>query len=77
MVNLRLGAPRRPNIDLTLYLCPQNENARRGVSNDKFQKMHADLEAEKGKTAFLKDQITKGKSLFLFSISHSILVLRH
>ena len=35
--------------------------------------MRADLEAEKGKTAFLKEQITKSKGLF--SSSHSALVL--
>ena len=53
MENLRLGAPSRLNNDLTLYLFPQNENARRGMANDKYQKMHADLEGEKGKTAIL------------------------
>ena len=73
MENLRLGAPSRLNNDLTLYLFPQNENARRGMANDKYQKMCADLEAEKGKTAFLKEQITKSKRLFSFS--HSDLVL--
>src|SRR3954463_5139620 len=52
---------------------PQNENARRGLANDKYQKMRADLEAEKGKTAFLKEQITKSKRLFSFS--HPDLVL--
>src|SRR4051812_11331155 len=43
------------------------------MANDKYQKMRADLEAEKGKTAFLKEQITKSKRLFSFS--HSALVL--
>ena len=33
------------------------------MANDKYQKMRADLEAEKCKTAFLKDQITKSKSV--------------
>ena len=66
MENLRLGAPSRLNNDLTLYLFPQNENARRGMANDKYQKMRADLEAEKGKTAILKEQIIKNKSLFSF-----------
>src|SRR3954469_3282538 len=66
MENLRLGAPSRLNNDLTLYLFPQNENARRGMSNDKYQKMRADLEAEKGKTAILKEQIIKNKILFSF-----------
>src|SRR3954468_6291461 len=45
---------------------PQNENARRGMANDKYQKMRADLEAEKGKTAILKEQIIKNKSLFSY-----------
>src|SRR3954471_14008899 len=66
MENLRLEAPSRSNIDITLYLFPQNENARRGMANDKYQKMRADLEAEKGKTAILKEQIIKNKSLFSF-----------
>src|SRR3954465_4553772 len=66
MENLRLGAPSRPNSDLTLYLFPQNENARRGMANDKYQKMRTDLEAERGKTAILKEQIIKNKSLFYF-----------
>src|SRR3954469_15998326 len=57
------------------FLLPQNENAWRGVANDKYQKMRADLEAEKGKTAFLKEQITKSKRLFFLSFSHSDLVL--
>ena len=43
------------------------------MANDKYQKMRADLEAEKGKTAFLKEQITKSKRLFSFL--HSDLVL--
>src|SRR3954463_8370893 len=43
------------------------------MANDKYQKMRADLEAEKGKTAFLKEQITKSKRLFSFS--HPDLVL--
>src|SRR3954470_576382 len=43
------------------------------MANDKYQKMCADLEAEKGKTAFLKEQIMKSKRLFSFS--HSDLVL--
>src|SRR3954467_12600292 len=73
MENLRLGAPSRLNNDLTLYLFPQNNNARRGMANDKYQKMRADLEAEKGKTAILKEQIIKSKSLFLFA--HFVLVL--
>ena len=36
------------------------------MANEKFQKMRADLEAEKGKTAFLKEQIIKSKRLFSF-----------
>ena len=36
------------------------------MANDKYQKMRADLEAEKGKTAILKEQIIKNKSLFSF-----------
>src|SRR3954467_8261701 len=43
------------------------------MANDKYQKMRADLEAEKGKIAFLKEQITKRKRVFSFS--HSNLVL--
>src|SRR3954465_799127 len=43
------------------------------MANDQYQKMRADLEAEKGKTAFLKEQITKSKRLF--SNAHSDLVL--
>src|SRR3954463_12395805 len=39
--------------------------------------MRAELEAENGKTAFLKEQITKSKSLFFLSISQSNLVLCH
>src|SRR3954465_6488267 len=66
MENLRLGAPSRPNSDLMLYLFPQNENARRGMANEKYQMMRADLEAENGKTAILKEQIIKNKSLFYF-----------
>src|SRR3954465_7485873 len=66
MENLRLGAPSRLNNDLTLYLFPQNENAQRGMANDKYQKMRADLEAEKGKTTILKERIIKNKSLFSF-----------
>src|SRR3954462_8620735 len=66
MENLRLGAPSRLNNDLTLYLFPQNKNARRGMANDKYQKMRVDLEAEKGKTTILKEQIIKNKSLFSF-----------
>src|SRR3954469_24639088 len=66
MENLRLGPPSRLNNDLTLYLFPQNENARRGMANDKYQKMRADLEAEKGKTGILKEQVIKNKSLFSF-----------
>ena len=62
---------------MILVFFPQSENARRGVANEKFHKMHAKLEAEKGKTAFLKEQITKSKSLFFLSISHSNLVLCH
>src|SRR4051812_42176125 len=65
--------PSRLNNGLTFFFFPQNENARRGMANDKYQKMRADLEAEKGKTAFLKEQITKIKRLFSFS--HSDLVL--
>src|SRR3954465_12797382 len=49
-----------------LFFFPQNENARRGMANDKYQKMRADLEAEKGKTAILKEHIIKNKSLFSF-----------
>src|SRR4051812_14149609 len=56
------------------FLLPQNENAWRGVANDKYQKMRADLEAEKGKTAFLKEQIIKSKRLFFLSFSYSDLV---
>src|SRR3954469_13106550 len=38
----------------------------------------AELESEKGKTVFLKEQITKSKSLFFLSFSYSSLVLcRH
>ena len=37
------------------------------MANDKYQKMRADLEAEKGKTAILKEQIIKNKSLFSFA----------
>src|SRR3954471_22715727 len=66
MENLRLETPSRTNNDLTLNLFPQNENARRGMANDKYQKMRADLEAEKGKTAILKEQIIKNKSLFSY-----------
>src|SRR3954470_22432757 len=55
---------------------PQNENAQRGMANDKYQKMRADLQAEKGKTAFLKEHITKSKRLFFLSFSHYDLVLR-
>src|SRR3954471_22336086 len=36
------------------------------MANDKYQKMRANLEAEKGKTAILKEQIIKNKSLFYF-----------
>src|SRR4051812_14253285 len=36
------------------------------MANDKYQKMHADLEAEKGKTTILKEHIIKNKSLFCF-----------
>src|SRR3954467_552713 len=36
------------------------------MANDKYQKMHADLEAEKGKTVILTEQIIKNKSLFSF-----------
>src|SRR4051812_46907573 len=36
------------------------------MANDKYQKMRSDLEAEKGKTAILKEQIIKNKSLFYF-----------
>src|SRR3954465_961797 len=43
------------------------------MANDQYQKMRADLEAEKGKTVFLKEQITKSKRLF--SNAHSDLVL--
>src|SRR5215216_1834520 len=75
MENLRLGAPSSLNNDLTLYLFSQNENARRGMANDKYQKMRADLEAEKGKTAFLKEQIIKSKRLFFLSFSYSDLIL--
>src|SRR3954468_21654908 len=45
------------------------------MSNEKYQNMRADLEAEKGKTAFLKEQITKSKRLFLLYFSYSDLVL--
>src|SRR3954470_9474364 len=62
----RLGAPSRLNNGLTFCFFPHNENARRGMANDKYQKMRADLEAEKGKTAILKEQIIKNKSLFSF-----------
>src|SRR3954470_20877143 len=74
MENFRLGAPSRLNNDLTLYLLSQNENARRGMDNDKYQKMRVDLEAEKGKTAILKEQIIKNKSLFSF-LRISVLLL--
>ena len=67
MENLRLGAPSRLNNDLTLYSFPQNENARRGMANDKYHKMRADLEAEKGKIAILKEQIIKTRVCFLFA----------
>src|SRR4051812_16758886 len=53
------------------FLLPQNENAWRGVANDKYQKMRADLEAEKGKSAFLKEHIIKSKRLFFLSFSYS------
>ena len=43
------------------------------MANDKYQKMRADLQDKNGKTAFLKEQITKSKCLFSFS--HSDLVL--
>src|SRR3954467_4383288 len=66
MENFRLEAPSRRNNNLILYLFPQNENARRGMANEKYQKMRVDLEAEKGKTAILKEQIIKNKSLFSF-----------
>src|SRR3954470_12848358 len=62
----RLGAPSRLNNGLTFFFFPQNENARRGMANDKYQKMRADLEAEKDKTAILKEHIIKNKSLFSF-----------
>ena len=39
--------------------------------------MCAELEAKKGKTAVLKEQITKSKSLFFLLISYSNLVLCH
>src|SRR4051812_37967796 len=58
--------PSRLNNGLTFFFSPQNENARRGMANDKYQKMRADLEAKKGKTAILKEQIIKNKSLFSF-----------
>src|SRR3954463_9987070 len=45
------------------------------MDNDKYQKMRADLEAEKGKTAFLKEQIIKSKRLFFLSFSYSDLYL--
>ena len=45
------------------------------MANDKYQKMHADLEAEKGKTVFLKEQIIKSKRLFFLSFSYSDLNL--
>src|SRR3954465_14986358 len=57
------------------FLLPRNENSRRGVANERYQKMRADLDAEKGKTAFLKEQITKSKRLFFLSFSYSDLVL--
>src|SRR4051812_40911349 len=57
------------------FLLPQNENAWRGVANDKYHKMRADLEAEKGKTAFLKEQIIRSKRLFFLSFLYSDLVL--
>src|SRR3954465_1522980 len=57
------------------FLLPRNENSRRGVANDKYQKMRTDLEAEKGKTAFLKEHIIKSKRLFFLSFSYSDLVL--
>src|SRR3954468_17325933 len=66
MESFRLGAPSRLNNSLNFFFVPQNENARRGMANDKYQKMRADLEAEKGKTAILKEQIIKNKSLFSF-----------
>src|SRR3954465_7240905 len=44
------------------------------MANDKYKKMRADLEAEKGKTAFLKEQIIKSKHLFFLSFSYSCLV---
>src|SRR3954467_13651851 len=37
--------------------------------------MRADLEAEKGKTAFLKEQITKSKRLFSNALSDLVLCL--
>ena len=46
------------------------------MANDKYQKMRVDLQAKKGKIAFLKEQITKSKRLFLLSCLHSDLVLR-
>src|SRR3954471_6333568 len=45
------------------------------MANDRYQKMRAELEAKKGKTAFLKEQITKSKRLFFLSFSYSDLVL--
>src|SRR3954469_21391802 len=57
------------------FFFPQNENARRGVANDKYQKMRAHLEDEKGKTAFLKEQIIKSKRMFFISFSYSDLNL--
>src|SRR3954462_1210019 len=58
--------PTRLNNGLTFFFFPQNENARRGMANDKYQNMCTDLEAEKDKTAILKEQIIKNKSLFSF-----------
>ena len=46
------------------------------MANDKYQKMRADLEAEKGKTAILKEQITKGKSLFSFQFTLNLFLCR-
>src|SRR4051812_32100091 len=40
------------------------------MANDKYQKMRVDLEAEKSKTAILKEQIIKNKSLFSFCAFH-------
>ena len=40
------------------------------MANDKYQKMRADLEAEKGKTAILKEHIIKKQeSVFFLRIS--------